>query len=1216
MANLATTAAQFAGQALVNTASQIAIATATSYISRAFDNRNFQGPRLDGFHLQTSRDGAPMARVFGRVRLAGQVIWASHVRETSTEESVGGKGGGPTQTNFSYTISFAIGLCEGEILGVDRIWANGVPLATVGLDMRVYRGTETQAPDPIIAATEPRAVPAFRGTAYLVFEDFPLDEYGSRLPQINVEVVRAGRQSGRLESLVQSVNLLPGSGEFAYATTIIEESQRPGQTRPMNMNNLSGQADIELALDQLQAQLPNCRNVSIINSWFGTSMRAADCEIRPGVEQDFRNVRNSEWQVGRDNRGSAWLVSTDGESVANGGRPNFGGTPSDESIIQAIRAIRGRGMTVTLYPFLMMDVEGFPWRGRVTSHRDGTNGVRGDINDFFGTAQGSDFTLGAGEDHHRGPDNRFRNYILTQANLARRAGGVDRFVIGSEMVALTTLRDASNRFPAVEKLAELAGDVRAMLGPNTGITYAADWSEYFGFHPQDGSGDVNFHLDELWSHPAITAVGIDAYFPLSDWREGDHVDGANFDHPYAPEYLSANIEGGEGYEWYYASDADRDAQIRTPISDWIYRYKDLRNWWKNEHRNRIGGVEQSPTDWVPESKPFWLTEIGCPAVRFGANQPNIFSDGQSIESDIPYYSDGSRDDLIQRRYLEAMMGYWENAANNPVSGVSGERMIDSSAMAVWAWDARPYPDFPARTDTWSDGQNWQTGHWINGRTGLVLLADVITDICAEAGLFDIDVSRVSGLVSGFTIDRPMRARDALSALMQAYDISLAEEGGIVHFFTPSETPIISLELNNFIDREGGLVTFSTEDNTASLKDARLTFIDASRDYQTATVSARNELAETVRIADLQAPIVFDPGQARRIVDHLLAQSEPARQMARFSLSPMAADDVSVGGRIRLPETAGVWQIVTLQRGDQLDVGAVLMSDRKADAVVTGSDTGRSENPVWVSEPVAATFEFPGTEGPQLGALMDPFRPAILSLDSISVTVEAPVRIGGTTSDLRVGPIGVWDRTGELNIWMPGAQLVARSEADVMAGRNRFAIETAKGWEIIGAADIVLTGPESYRLKTLLRGLSNSDDGQVFRVPAGARIIALDGGLATLPVEDDFLGQEVEVTIKAGGRSGVPATFTYRAAHRRPLSPVHLSVTAEGEMTRLDWIPRNRDESNEIDPNAVFRVKWETEEIDVAGISATLPILTGSGVKVSVAQLDTLTGEGPRAEIIV
>ena len=70
------------------------------------------------------------------------------------------------------------------------------------------------------------------------------------------------------------------------------------------------------------------------------------------------------------------------------------------------------------------------------------------------------------------------------------------------------------------RCATLAEDVRAILGPGTKIGYAADWSEYFGHQPADGSGDVLFHLDPLWASPAIDFVGIDNYMPLSDWRDG------------------------------------------------------------------------------------------------------------------------------------------------------------------------------------------------------------------------------------------------------------------------------------------------------------------------------------------------------------------------------------------------------------------------------------------------------------------------------------------------------------------------------------------------------------------------------------------------------------------------------------------------------------------------------------------------------------------------
>ena len=49
MANFAAAATQIGGNALIRTASAIAINQATGFISRAFDNRNFEGPRLGQF---------------------------------------------------------------------------------------------------------------------------------------------------------------------------------------------------------------------------------------------------------------------------------------------------------------------------------------------------------------------------------------------------------------------------------------------------------------------------------------------------------------------------------------------------------------------------------------------------------------------------------------------------------------------------------------------------------------------------------------------------------------------------------------------------------------------------------------------------------------------------------------------------------------------------------------------------------------------------------------------------------------------------------------------------------------------------------------------------------------------------------------------------------------------------------------------------------------
>src|ERR1700744_2165533 len=156
--------------------------------------------------------------------------------------------------------------------------------------------------------------------------------------------------------------------------------------------------------------------------------------------------------------------------------------------------------------------------------------------------------------------------VLHYAHLCAAAGGVDAFLIGSEMRGLTRVRNDATAYPTVAALKTLAADVRAILGSGTKIGYAADWSEYNNHQTGDASGAVLFNLDPLWSDANIDFVGIDNYMPLADWRDGDAhrdydaVDGPTDIHDAA--YLTRNIKGGEDYDWYYASAGDRDAQTR------------------------------------------------------------------------------------------------------------------------------------------------------------------------------------------------------------------------------------------------------------------------------------------------------------------------------------------------------------------------------------------------------------------------------------------------------------------------------------------------------------------------------------------------------------------------------------------------------------------------------------------------------------------------------
>jgi hypothetical protein len=122
------------------------------------------GPRLKELHLMSAGEGAAMAAVFGRARVAGQVIWAARFREKRIERQSGGGKGGPRTVEYRYSLSFAVALCEGPIDGIGRVWADGKPMDLSGVTMRLHRGTEDQTPDALIEAVE-GAAPAYRGCA-------------------------------------------------------------------------------------------------------------------------------------------------------------------------------------------------------------------------------------------------------------------------------------------------------------------------------------------------------------------------------------------------------------------------------------------------------------------------------------------------------------------------------------------------------------------------------------------------------------------------------------------------------------------------------------------------------------------------------------------------------------------------------------------------------------------------------------------------------------------------------------------------------------------------------------------------------------------------------------------------------------------------------------------------------------------------------------------
>ncbi len=1085
--------------------------------------RNTVGPRLTTLAGLTSNEGAPVPRLYGRARIGGQMIWATRFLETSTTTSSGGGGkgggGGPTTTTYNYAANFAIGLCEGPIAMVRRVWADGTEIDPSTIAMRVYNGDEAQEPDPLIVAKEgAQNAPAYRGLAYVVFELMPLANYGDRIPQMSFEILRPVAGLG---AMIRAVDLIPGATEFGYSPAGILQTNAPGVSQWINRNELFAPSDWVGSIETLQALCPNLRSVALVVSWFGDDLRAGHCTIAPRVETPSRNVAQ-DWTVAGLIRDEARVVSQ------YNGAPAYGGTPSDASVVAAILDLKSRGLSVVFYPFVMMDIPAgnelqdpwtgastqpaYPWRGRITcdpapgvaGSPDGTGAAGGQVAAFFGAGG-------------------YNAFVANCVSLCQQAGGVDAFLIGSELAALTRVRSASGVYPAAAALAALAASVKAALGGATKVSYSADWTEY-GSHVLDGGAEARFPLDPLWSSPNVDFVGIDAYFPLSDWRDGTaHLDASIARSIYDVGYLGARVSSGEDYDWYYASAEDRDAQIRAPITDglankpWVFRAKDLVGWWSNPHVERVGGAELSaPTDWAPMAKPIWLMEFGCPAVDRGANAPNVFPDPKSSEAGLPPYSRGFRDDLMQARAIEAFIGHFDpaTAPANPVSPVYGGPMVDPARLHVWAWDARPFPPFPALTGVWSDAANWETGHWLTGRLEGVPIDRLVAQIVADSDCLASPIARpaIDGFVDGYALDKAVSVRDALDPLASLFGFDAVASSGALTFSGVSSPSAYTLSDDDLVPAQTGeLATLTRGQESDTPSEIELSFTNGDLEYQPAAVLSRRVEGGSRRQAQAEAAIVTDTATAQHLLDMWLQDMWVARETATFAVRPgLIAIEAGDAVTLTINGSPRLFRITRVTDNAQRTIEARAMEPSVFDAAPPRFAATPQAPPALPGPPIVAVLDLaiardtPATmqyvaalASPWMGplALWEANGPASYAF---SRTLDYSATIGATLDAVGPGPAGRFDNANVFRVALSGGALVSVSDLQLLGGANTAALRGPDGqWEIVGFANAELVAAGVYKLSRLLRGLGGNEVLAARTLAAGADFVLLDKAVAPL-----------------------------------------------------------------------------------------------------------------------
>ncbi|MEC4591594.1 phage tail protein [Nitrospirillum amazonense] len=145
-------------------------------------------PSYTGLQVQTSAAGLPIPLLWGTQRAAPNLFWNDgFTSKAVASDTGGGKGGGAQSTTQVYSCAVAMGLCEGPIVGVGRVWADKTDTSLGKLNLTLFTGADGQTPFTALYTANPDQALAYPHTAYVASPSYDLGSSAS-LPNHNFEV--------------------------------------------------------------------------------------------------------------------------------------------------------------------------------------------------------------------------------------------------------------------------------------------------------------------------------------------------------------------------------------------------------------------------------------------------------------------------------------------------------------------------------------------------------------------------------------------------------------------------------------------------------------------------------------------------------------------------------------------------------------------------------------------------------------------------------------------------------------------------------------------------------------------------------------------------------------------------------------------------------------------------------------------------------------------
>jgi len=141
--------------------------------------------------IQTSAQGVPITIVWGKNRIAPNLIWYNNFQShKQSSKGGGGKGGSKGSGNYTYTAAAMLALCEGPIDQIEAVWVDQTEYISCGLSklgLTLFPGTAGQAVWSYLSTNYPAQALAYAYTACLANSNYQLGS-SAALPNHNFEV--------------------------------------------------------------------------------------------------------------------------------------------------------------------------------------------------------------------------------------------------------------------------------------------------------------------------------------------------------------------------------------------------------------------------------------------------------------------------------------------------------------------------------------------------------------------------------------------------------------------------------------------------------------------------------------------------------------------------------------------------------------------------------------------------------------------------------------------------------------------------------------------------------------------------------------------------------------------------------------------------------------------------------------------------------------------